>query len=96
MAILLALSRSVGYIWMNACWAAPSIGVFVAAPENKPIISGIGIPESQWRPTVKAVPVSARARDKAFSLMPPFLKAEKNPGPTCTPSEYMKMMSPKF
>ena len=31
-----------------------------------------------------------------FNLNPPFLKDEKNPGPTCTPSAYMNMMSPKF
>ena len=28
--------------------------------------------------------------------MPPCLNEEKNPGPTCTPREYIYNMSPKF
>ena len=70
-----------------ACWAAPRPGVLVTAPDKIPTIVVMGIPVAKCNTMVITTLRKTESIATMFSVSPPFLKAEKNPGPTCRPME---------
>ena len=92
----LALEIRSGWASRRACWAAPSAGVLVVAPQRRPIASDrltfLKAIKASAVPVVATRPIIPRT----LSLTPPCLREVKNPGPTCMPRVYTKSMSPKF
>ena len=70
-----------------ACCAAPSPGVLVTAPDKIPTIVVIGVPVVECRIIVMVTPNTTTSIASIFRVKPPFLNAEKKPGPTCKPIE---------
>lgn len=79
----------------SACWAAPSAGVLVVAPHNKPTIVGREMPVSGHSPTASTVPKMTTARPHRLKLVPSWRKAPKKLGPTYSPSVYTNKTKPK-
>ena len=78
-----------------ACWAAPSPGVLVTAPDITPVMVLRSSPTTPWIMRVTATARRTSVTASRFILTPPFLKDWKNPGPTCRPMENTKSMRPK-
>ena len=70
-----------------ACWAAPRPGVLVTAPERMPTMVVMGVPVVKCKMIVMTTLIKIAPIANMFSVNPPFLKAEKKPGPTCKPME---------
>ena len=80
-----ACSSEGSLICFSVCWAAPSAGVLVTAPESTPTMSGSDTPVVQWNTSVIALPSRTTSMASMLSFNPLLPKEEKKPGPTCNP-----------
>ena len=65
-----------------ACWAAPSPGVLVTAPERIPAMVVMGMPVVKCSTTVMVTPTETTASTSMLSGSPPRRNEAKKLGPT--------------
>ena len=78
----------------RACWAAPKAGVFVTAPQRRPIVVPTDMLVTFTTTKAKAVPTNATAILHRFSATPSCRSEPKKLGPTYKPKVYTKRTKP--
>ena len=81
---------------LSVCWAAPSAGVLVVAPQSTPIISPMGTKPPHTMNSDMNVPSRTTPKAKRLSRAPPERNELIKPGPTCKPRIYTKRIRPKL
>ena len=76
--------------------ATASPGVLVSAPEIRPTMLGVSIPNANFKPTAATQAEAIMSKAMMISDFPLLQKESKKPGPACIPMVKIKRTNPKL